>query len=52
MIYSVDDLLSCLETCYGGETIFVRTPKDKVFVVNGFEVDVDGDVILLTEKMG
>ena len=52
MIYSVDDLLSCLQSCWGNETIFMRTPKGDSFAVNGFTVDDEsGDVILLTEKM-
>lgn len=51
MIYSADDLLSCLQTCWGEETIYVRTPENEGFAVSGFEIDKDGDVILLTEKM-
>lgn len=52
MIYSVEDLSSSLESCWGHETVFVRTPKGKSFVINGFSIDESGDVILLTEKMG
>ena len=51
MISDVNSLLSFLRICYGTETIFVRTPKKESYAVNGFELDEDGDVILLTEKM-
>ena len=51
MIYDVNSLLSLLSICDGMETVFVRTPFGESYVVNGYEVDGDGDVILLTEKM-
>lgn len=51
MIYDVNSLLSLLMVCDGRETIFVRTPFEESFAVNGYEIDNDGDIILLTEKM-
>lgn len=52
MIYDVDSLLSILRTCDGRETIFVTTPTNNSYAVNGYEFDEYGDIILLTEKMG
>ena len=51
MIYDTKSLLSILIICDGRETVFVRTPLGESYAVNGYEIDNDGDVILLTEKM-
>ena len=49
-IYNVETLSSILEEVFEDKTVYVRTQWGAV-VINGHEIDEDGDVILLTEKM-
>ena len=50
MVYDADALLSVLSICDGRETIYIQTPIES-YVINGYEFDEDGDLILLTEKL-
>lgn len=50
MVYDADALLSVLSICDGRETIYIQAPNES-YVINGYEFDEDGDLILLTEKL-